>query len=1102
MKIKLPLLILTFASFFGVTAYSQAAGDFRSAGSADWSLTSTWQYFDGTSWGAASHAPSDADGAITITAGDIVTISANTNADQLVVNGTLHVTGGVLYIINGPGTDLTVNGEIIIDNTTRIDDDPTIGGSTVDYKGDNLVQGGGFQIATTFDGPNVQTITGNGFNANITINNPNNVTVTQAQSYGAITFISGKIIAQGVLQFSQYYHNFTGQSSTSFIDGNVQLILYDNTLQSIDLPIGNGNNYTPAIFTVQQSSGTQTFITISPVASAPTTRTLPATLSSVASNRYINITATGTPGIVQASLEMNYNAADNVTSPANLRIAESNGGNWVDIGGAGNTIPAGTITSTQNFTTLGDFVLALGYIATTWTGNVDNDWANAGNWSTNAVPGALDDVTIPAGVTNNPVVSTAVPVHNINNNGILTITAAGTLSVGGNINNAGTIDASAGTVILNGTAVQTVTGGLNVDNLTVNNTAGVSLSGATTKVYGTYTPTAGVLTSNGFLTLASNALGTANIANAGSNINYIQGAVTVERYIPAKRAWRILTAPVSQTGSIYSNWQNNGVANGSTGADIFRPGGGNGFTAAGISSSILSYNSASDSWAGPSSTNATNLSGTGASASNNAFALFITGPFGSNHIASGSAPTTLQATGQLQTGTQAFSFTGVDNGKYVAIGNPYASPVDFAMLQKNNVANTMWVWDAQRSGTAYGGYVTFSYDAGSSSYDQDIPPANTAQTTAIQSGQAFFVQSTATGIPIGVTIQESDKTSASAGTNGVFFAPTGGNAAQQMRIILNRAGQPADAILLKFGGTYSKALTDDGAKMFNYEENLSVRVDTNYLGIERMPLPTAGDSLWLDLYALKANTSYSFTISPQNIPAGFKGYLVDRFLSTKTPIDFTIISALDFTTTTDKGSYGEQRFVITFDEAGTLASVLTNVKAWQQENNVKVQWATVTEQGIQQYVVERSANGQTFAQVGAAIQPRNSGKTETYDITDGQPLAGDDFYRVKLTTKDALPIYSNTVQVIMLKSKAAVTIYPNPVPKNQQLHFTMSNMAAGKYTLQLFSSDGRQVLQTTVQHDGVTSSKAAVLPLLAAGNYKLVLADSKGNIWKEDVLVQ
>jgi len=744
------------------------------------------------------------------------------------------------------------------------------------------------------------------------------------------------------------------------------------------------------------------------------------------------------------------------------------------------------------------------YTVASWTGTVSTDWNNATNWGSNTVPSANDDVTIPASAPNYPVINTTAVAHGITiaTGASLRVVSKNTLSISGDVVNNGTFNASEGTLVFNGALAQSITGGLTVNNLTLDNKAGITLLGGITKVYGTYTPATGVLNTNGYLVLASNTAGTAMVANAGDNFNYVSGAVTVERFIPAKRAWRLLTAPLSNTGSIFSNWQNNGSANDSTGVEMFSPTGtgaaGNGLTKAGVAASVKTYNSPVDDWDGLESTNVTDLSGSNNTAANNAYALFVTGPYGSNTITSGAKPATLQAAGLLQTGAQNFSFTGVDKDKYVLIGNPYAAPINFATIQKNNVYNTMWTWDAQLPGL--GGYVMFSYDAVKGVYDQDV--TGTAQTTVIQSGQAFFVQADGTSTTAGVIIQESDKASIDSSKNTVFFAPAGSDA-QQLRVTLNKAGAGLDGVLVKLDDAYKQALTDDGAKLFGYNENLSIRVDTSYLGIERMPLPKENDSLWLDVWGMKAKTTYSFTMQPQNIPVKLKAYLLDRFLSTKTPISLVYDSTLNFTTTNDKGSYAEDRFVIVFAQAGALASTGTIVKGWQQDKGVQVQWTTANEQDVQQYAVERATDGQDFTILQSNAQPRNSGKNEVYTITDKQPSAGDNYYRIQVVTKDGNTHYSNTVKLIITKGKALMSVYPNPVSRTEKLYITMTNMDAGKYTIQLFASDGKQLIQRSLQYDGSAANLGINLPAsTAAGSYRLILLDEKGNMWKQQVIIQ
>src|SRR5207247_5727338 len=81
-----------------------------------------------------------------------------------------------------------------------------------------------------------------------------------------------------------------------------------------------------------------------------------------------------------------------------------------------------------------------------WTGAVSTDWNTAGNWNSNAVPTISDDLTIPAGLTNYPVVSGAAA----NANSIILAAGGGaqpSLTVSGSsLTVAGNLTVNAGTV--------------------------------------------------------------------------------------------------------------------------------------------------------------------------------------------------------------------------------------------------------------------------------------------------------------------------------------------------------------------------------------------------------------------------------------------------------------------------------------------------------------------------------------------------------------------------------------------------------------------------------------------------------------------------------
>jgi hypothetical protein len=235
------------------------------------------------------------------------------------------------------------------------------------------------------------------------------------------------------------------------------------------------------------------------------------------------------------------------------------------------------------------------------------------------------------------------------------------------------------------------------------------------------------------VTIKSDATGTGTI---GQVTGTLTGAtnVTVERYIPNKRSWRALTAPVSTATSINANWQEGGTNNGINGFDIWSPTPGSGITTGGSSYSLLQYNSGSDSWIGIAATDGASSMMNGDK--NKPFMAFVTGPYGSGNITNNlAAATTIRATGTILTGTKTYASA---SGQYSFIGNPYASPLNLTTMLASNTSfgGNIWVWDANVAGDySVGTYNLF--DNGTYSNISSNPNISGAQ---IQSGQAFFVK--------------------------------------------------------------------------------------------------------------------------------------------------------------------------------------------------------------------------------------------------------------------------------------------------------------------------------------------------------------------------
>ncbi|MGG8498024.1 T9SS type A sorting domain-containing protein, partial [Tenacibaculum sp. TC6] len=99
------------------------------------------------------------------------------------------------------------------------------------------------------------------------------------------------------------------------------------------------------------------------------------------------------------------------SSTAGLSISASTG--TIDVSASAPNTYTITYTTTGACSNSATFSVTVNYSTYTWTGNINNNWEQPGNWNTNVAPHATGNVIIPSGLTNYPTASSAVTFNSL-----------------------------------------------------------------------------------------------------------------------------------------------------------------------------------------------------------------------------------------------------------------------------------------------------------------------------------------------------------------------------------------------------------------------------------------------------------------------------------------------------------------------------------------------------------------------------------------------------------------------------------------------------------------------------------------------------------------
>jgi hypothetical protein len=132
------------------------------------------------------------------------------------------------------------------------------------------------------------------------------------------------------------------------------------------------------------------------------------------------------------------------------------------------------------------------------------------------------------------------------------------------------------------------------------------------------------------------------------------------------------------------------------------------------------------------------------------------------------------------------------------------------------------------------------------------------------------------------------------------------------------------------------------------------------------------------------------------------------------------------------------------------------------EKTIGLSWATTEESGSKYFEVQRSLDMREFSSIGTVAAVGTSSTNKFYNFTDGTPLNGSNYYRLKMVDADGSFNLSRTIVVQNEENAFAFQLLGNPV-QGGEIRFLLRSESPESVTL--FDLTGRAI-PFALQRDG------------------------------------
>jgi Secretion system C-terminal sorting domain len=134
---------------------------------------------------------------------------------------------------------------------------------------------------------------------------------------------------------------------------------------------------------------------------------------------------------------------------------------------------------------------------------------------------------------------------------------------------------------------------------------------------------------------------------------------------------------------------------------------------------------------------------------------------------------------------------------------------------------------------------------------------------------------------------------------------------------------------------------------------------------------------------------------------------------------------------------------------------------WQTGGTVGLTWEVQEGADINHFDIQRSADGVNWQTIGTLDASGSSAMATDYSYTDGEPLPGQDYYRLQLVDDNGNDTYS-TVKVVSQSSGNGIIIFPNPATDHINVSFGVGGVSGSAGVSGALGSPGTGGMQGPV----------------------------------------